>query len=176
MQSLHVRVLWTFRRDNIFITVILKLLKQDTELILRIFFVVQIRSNLVSAPDLACMRWTAACLFSPVHLTSVSILLCLRVRVSLASLWLARIVIPLKWTARGLAAEALSSRGWRGFFTGGFFLSATHVEQAANGTQRPEQRTVNYSFSACLRVSVFPPSLFSTHFSSSVDTTACADL
>lgn len=38
MQSLHVRVLWTFRRDNIFITVILKLLKQDTELILRIFF------------------------------------------------------------------------------------------------------------------------------------------
>lgn len=47
MQSLHVRVLWTFRRDNIFITVILKLLKQDTELILRIFFVY--KSALISS-------------------------------------------------------------------------------------------------------------------------------
>lgn len=43
----------------------------------------------------------------------------------------------------------------KGVFTGGFFLSATHVEQAANGTRRADRRTASYSLSTSFVIS-FP--------------------
>lgn len=52
----------------------------------------------------------------------------------------------------------------KGDFTGGFFLSATHVDQAANGTCTADQRTVNYSLSTSLGVSS-PSLLPKTNFS-----------